>query len=153
MKAVVTSRIVDASTVRALKLSYKSLIKAGNDSVRAAWRFGQTIDSFSDAYTLAQLADAMELSASTLYRYARLYRAYQRPELVLEASHQLESFNIDTIWELKNQLGPVLHGRPLAGRRYRYTCRNCGSHEVGRDEIDPDETGVPADGAGEKTAQ
>ena len=136
MTATAAGREVDTRTARALKLAYRSLVKAGDDSVRAAWRFGQTLDSFSDAYTQLQLADAMGLSVSTIQRYRRLHAAYQRPELALEASRQLETFNIDTITELQNQLGPVQHGRPMAGRHYRYVCRNCGSDEVGRDEID-----------------
>jgi hypothetical protein len=136
-----TRATVDAGTRQLLTRAYRSLVKAGNDSVRMAWRFGQTIDSFTDAYTMAQLADAMELSVGTLNRYARLYRAYQRVELALEASAQLETFNIDLIFQLQNQLKPVEHGRPMAGRRYVYTCRSCHSHDVGRQEIDP-ETGL-----------
>lgn len=126
---------VDAGTASALKMAYRSLVKASDNSVRMAWRFGQTIDSFTDAYTMAQLAGAMRLSVGTLHRYARLYRAYQRVELALEASAQLETFNIDVIWQLQNQLHPITHGRPLAGRRYVYTCRSCHSHDVTREEI------------------
>jgi hypothetical protein len=139
MRATTSGRAVDAGTASLLAQAYKSLVKAGNDSVRSAWRFGQTIDSFTDDYTMAQLADAMDLSTGTLHRYARLYRAYQRPELALRASEQLETFNIDIIWQLQNQLSPVEHGRPMAGRRYRYTCNHCHSTDVGRIEIDPAE--------------
>ena len=46
-------------------------------SVRASWRFGQRI-SYSDQYTRAQLAEALQLSVGTLGRYLRLYRTYQR---------------------------------------------------------------------------
>jgi hypothetical protein len=141
MTTTTTRRAVDAGTVRALQMAYRGLVKAGNDSVRMAWRFGQTIDSFTDTYTMAQLGDAMELSVGTPNRYARLYRAYQRVELALEASAQLETFNIDLIFQLQNMLRPVEHGRPMAGRRYVYTCRACHSHDVGRQEIDP-ETGL-----------
>lgn len=136
--AVITGKGVDAGTVKVLRLAYRGLVKAGNDSVRAAWRFGQALDSFTDSYTQLQLADAMGLSVSTLARYLRLYRAYQRVELALEASAQLETYNIDTITELQNQLHPVEHGRPLAGRHWRFTCRSCQGHDVGREEIDAD---------------
>jgi hypothetical protein len=140
------ARAVDAGTLKALKLSYAQLVKAGGNSVRAAWRFGQTLDSFSDAYNQRQIADGMDLSVSTIARYLRLYRAYQRPELALEASSQLETYNIDTITELQDQRLPVGHGRPLAGRHWVSTCRTCGSHDVGRDEILPDEDGNPVTG-------
>jgi transcriptional regulator with XRE-family HTH domain len=137
--ATTSGRAVDAGTLRALRLSYAQLVKAGSNSVRSAWRFGQTLDSFSDAYSQRQIADGMELSVSTIARYLRLFRAYQRPELALEASAQLESFNIDLLVELQSQLVPVEHGRPLAGRHWISTCRNCGSHDVGRDEIPPED--------------
>lgn len=138
MTATTAGRAVDAGTVRTLKLAYKGLVKAGNDSVRAAWRFGQTLDSFSDSYTQIQLADAMDLSVSTIARYQRLYRAYQRVEEALEASAQLETYNIDVITELQNMLKPVEHGRPLAGRHWRSVCRTCHGTDIARVEIDAD---------------
>jgi hypothetical protein len=118
-----------------LEQAYAALVKAGNDSVRAAWRFGQTIDSFTDDWTMTELAELLDVSTGTLNRYARLYRAYQRPELAVAASRQLETYNIDLIWQLQNDLRPVEHGRPMAGRRYRYTCRSCHSTDVGRVEL------------------
>jgi hypothetical protein len=136
MTATTAGRNVDAGTVRVLRLADRGLVKAGNDSVRAAWRFGQALDSFTDNYTQLQLADAMSLSVSTIARYLRLYRAYQRVEQALEASVQLETFNIDTITELQNMLNPVQHGRPLAGRHWRSVCRNCHSDDIARLEID-----------------
>lgn len=130
---------VDSGARQVLALSYAQLVKAGNDSVRAAWRFGQTIDSLSDTYTRQQLADAIGLSAQTIYRYHRFYGAYQRPELALAAADQLETYNIDTLWRLANDLDPLVeHGRPLAGRRYRYRCARCASTEVRREEIEPE---------------
>lgn len=137
MTTTTPGRKVDAGTLRSLRMSYGKLVKAGNDSVRAAWRFGQNIDSHSDAYTQLQLADAMELSVSTLARYLRLYRAYERPELAVEASAQLETYNIDTLTELAGQLSPVEHARPLAGRKFRYRCQHCQSLDVGREEYEP----------------
>ena len=132
-------RAVDAAAVKALQLSYQQLVRAGNDSVRAAWRFGQTNDSFSDGYTMRQLAEAMGKSVSTLGRYHRLFAAYQRPELAVQASEVLETCNIDLVWALQSQMMPVEH-RPTLGRRFRYRCQHCQSLEVGREEItDPDE--------------
>jgi hypothetical protein len=128
-------REVDAGTVQALRDSYNTLVRAGGDSVRAAWRFGQCIDSFTDHYTMRQLAEAMGRSTGTLNRYHRLFGAYQRPELAVQASEQLETYNIDLVWALGAQLKPVEHGRPLAGRRFRYRCQTCHGTDVGREEI------------------
>lgn len=135
-----TMDVVDEGTARMLATAYRALVKSGNDSVRAAWRFGQVLDGCSEAFSQLQLADALNLSKSTIARYLRLYRAYQRPELAVEAATQLETFNIDLITELQNHLKPVDH-RTLAGRHFRYHCTSCGSTEVHRQEID--ENGEP----------
>jgi hypothetical protein len=145
-----TSLLVDAEVQRALLMSYSEVGRANNNSVRAAWRFGQCIDSFLDAYTMGQLAHAVRRSVGTLNRYHRLYGAYQRPELAVEASEKLQTYNVDLIFQLQNQLAPVEHARPYGGRRYRYRCNHCKSDDVAREEFDPDtgltlnpETGLP----------
>jgi hypothetical protein len=138
MTTTTLGREVDAGTLRTLQDSYRCLVKAGGDSVRMAWRFGQCLDSQTDTYTGLQIADAMELSVGTIRRYLRLYRSYQRPELAIQASEQLETYNIDLIIELQDQLGPVEH-RTTAGRRFRYRCGHCHSLDVAREEYDPDD--------------
>ena len=138
--APITGRAVDSADENLLREAYRSLVRAGNDSVRAAWRLGQCIDSFSDTYTRKDMADAMGVHSGTVYRYHRFYLAYQRPELAIKASEQLQTYNIDLIYELQNQLTPVEHGRPYAGRKYRYRCQHCQSTEVQREEVtDPAE--------------
>jgi transcriptional regulator with XRE-family HTH domain len=136
--ATITGKPVSDTEARILRRAYRGLVKAGNDSVRAAWRFGQALDSFTDNHTQLQLADAMGLSVSTIARYLRLYRVYQRVELALEASAQLETFNIDVITELQNMLHPVEHGRPLAGRHWHSVCRTCYGTDIARVETDAD---------------
>ena len=138
MATTTPGRSVDAGTVNALNDSYSHLTKAGEDSVIAGYKFGQCVDSFSHLYTMAQLADSMNLSAGTLYRYTRLYLAYQRVELAVQAARQLETYNIDLIWRLQNDLHPVVHGRSLRGRHWRSKCHHCGSDDVGRIEVDKD---------------
>lgn len=137
--AAVTGKSVDAGTQRLLRRSYQNLVKAGHNSVRAAWRFGQTLDSFSDrhtGYTQAQLAEATGLSTGTVYKYRRFYHLYDTPELAVQASEELETYDIGVLIELHGLSSPVEHGRPLAGRHYRYVCRTCQSHDVRRQEID-----------------
>jgi hypothetical protein len=137
----ITGKSVDASTARLLRRSYANLVKAGHNSVRSAWRFGQTLDSFSDkhtGYTQVQLAEATGLGTGTVYKYRRFYGLYQTPELAVQASEELETYDIGVLIELHGQLHPVEHGRPLAGRHWRYTCRNCYSSDVGREEVDED---------------
>jgi len=134
----ITGKALSARDAQVLRLAYQGLVKAGNDSVRAAWRFGQALDSFSDRYTQLALAGALGVSTGCISRYTKLHRAYQRPELALEAAEQLETYNIDIITALRYQLRPVEHGRALAGRHWTYVCRQCRSHDVGRVETDAD---------------
>ena len=129
-------RMVDGEATRELRESYATVTASNRDSVRASWRFGQRLDSYSDQYTRAQLADAVNLSTGTVQRYLRLYRTYQRPELAEDAARQLETFNIDLIVEMSR---PV-HGRQMGGRRFRYRCTSCHGVEITREEItDPAE--------------
>jgi hypothetical protein len=132
-------REVDQEAGRELRELYGVVVSSNRDSVRASWRFGQRLDSYSDDYTRAELAIAVGLSVSTVQKYLRLYRAYQRPELAQQAAEQLETFNIQLIIDLQDRR-PVAHGRPLGGRRYRYRCAHCSGVEIHREEItDPAE--------------
>lgn len=134
-----TTTGIESGVEKMLNDAYHALVKAGKDSVRAAWRFGQCLDSATDRYYLKELAEVVGVSAGTVSRYLRFYRAYQRPELAIKASEQLESANIDLIWGMQMNLmpQPVEH-RSLAGRKFRYTCHNCHSNDIGRIEVDPD---------------
>jgi hypothetical protein len=135
MTTTTTGRPVDAGMAATLEQAYSALVKSGRDSVRAAWRFGQCCDSFTDDFTVKEQAEALGLSPGTIARYLRFYRAFQRPELAVHASTRLETYNIDLIIELAGTLGPVDHARPMAGRRFRYRCQHCHSTDVGREEI------------------
>jgi hypothetical protein len=138
---ITAGRAVDAGTTTLLRTTYANLIKAGQDSVRAAWLFGQLVASLTDkvvGHSVPELAAAINVSPGTLYRYRRLYLAYQRVELAVQASEQLGTFDISIIWELQNQRSPLAPARPMAGRRFRSYCTHCRSSDVARVEIDPD---------------
>ncbi|MBO0813825.1 MAG: hypothetical protein J2P30_01525 [Actinobacteria bacterium] len=131
---------VDAETRQLLALSYGQLVKAGNDSVRMAWRFGQTVDSLTDSYSKIEMAEALGISYATIHRYHRFFGAYQRPELAVTASEELETFNIDLLWHFAMSGNLPPRSRALAGRHFRYRCTKCHSTEyVQREEYDPDE--------------
>jgi transcriptional regulator with XRE-family HTH domain len=141
-----TGKDIDAGTARLLRRSYANLVKAGHNSVRAAWRFGQTLDSLSDkhtGYTQAQLAEATGISTGTIYKYRKFYGLYQTPELAVQASEELETYDVGILIALFGQTAPPEPGRPLAGRHWRYFCRACRSHDVGRVEVD--EEGNPVE--------
>jgi len=133
--AQIEVQIVSSVDLRTLREVYNSRVRAGDDSVRAAWRFGQCIDSMSDKYYFKDIAEAMGLHSSTITRYHNLFATYQRPELAVQASHRLETADIGLVVQLQRDMLPVDHGRPLTGRRFRYTCRHCQSHDIAREEI------------------
>src|ERR1700749_1976990 len=98
--SITSGRAVDAGTTTLLRTTYANLIKAGQDSVRAAWLFGQLVASLTDkvvGHSVPELAAAINVSPGTLYRYRRLYLAYQRVELAVQASEQLGTFDISII--------------------------------------------------------
>ena len=139
---------VDAADLNMLVAAYDGLVRAGDDSVRAAWRFGQVVDGLTDpkiGYYLKELAAAMSLHPGTLSRYRRLYSTYPRPELAIEAAHQLQSYNIGLLNVSADDLQPVAHGRPLRGRHWKGKCHDCGSNHVGRIEVDADGNPVVTD--------
>src|SRR5215831_5706232 len=141
--------LVDGATAADLRLSYSQVKGIGIDSVRMSWRFGQNIDSHRDTYTMKQLAECMDLSVGTLHRYLALYQAYQRPELAVEASQQLQTYDIGIISGLKDQRPP---GQGLAGRRFRYQCRHCHSTDITRLELNEDGQPLePLEDLGRKT--
>lgn len=152
MTTTTPGRLVAADVADILKRSYTELRRYGTDSVRAAWRFGQCLDSFTDTYTNGMLAEAVGVSAATVAKYLKLHAAYQRPELAVDASRALQTYDIGIIIALRDDLSPVEHARPYAGRKYRYRCTHCNVvGEVKREEYDPD-TGALIDRAGELMA-
>jgi hypothetical protein len=139
MTTPTTTTRIDAGMAATVQASYAELTRPGNDSVRAAWRFGQCLDSFTDTHTRAELAVAADLSPATIGLYLRFYRLYERPELAVAASAALETFSITLLCELADMRTPVERARPMAGRRYRYRCRHCDGTDIAREEIDPEE--------------
>lgn len=117
----------------------RALVKAGEESVRAAWKFGKEIDRLlGRGYTREEIAVHVGLKVGSTYRYTRFAGTYQRVELAITASRVLHTYDVGRLTELAGQIVPV-ERRGLAGRHWELTCRACGSHEVGRDEIIADE--------------
>lgn len=136
-------RSTGTGAIPELGLSYAQLVKWGEGSVEASWRFGMTIESLIRAYTKKEMADSLGVTVATITRYHRFYGAFQRPELAVEASELLETYNIDLLWKFAMEGMLPERGRALAGRHFRYRCK-CGSLEVTREEYDPDADDEPA---------
>lgn len=136
-----TGRTIDQAAFEALSASYQELRRYGTDSVRAAWNFGQLLDHFLapiTGYTQGMLAQALGISVGTVKRYLKLYEAYQRADLAVDASKALQTYDVGIITALRDDLRPVEHARPYAGRRYQYRCNSCHGTDVAREELDPE---------------
>lgn len=136
-----TRRPNGTGAIPELGLSYAQLVKWGEGSVEASWRFGMTIESLIRAYTKREMAESLGVTVGTINRYHRFFGAFQRPELAVEASELLETFNIDLLWKFAMDGNMPERGRAMAGRHFRYRCSACHRTDtVQREEYDP-ETG------------
>jgi transcriptional regulator with XRE-family HTH domain len=126
---------------------HSSLVKWGYGSIHAAWEFGDSLNKFFYAFrTKKAYAEALGVTPSTITRYMNLRDAYQRPELAQRAADILGTYDVGLITNLVDHLdaGPV--GRSsLLGRRFRHRCASCGSTEVKREEITPEELAAIAE--------
>lgn len=125
------------SDAELLRGSYSQVSRSSGNSVRAAWRFGQMLDSMSDAYTRADMAIMVGVSVATISKYMKFYASFQRAELALDLAERIESWDVQVLI-LATETGDIPVRRPLAGRHYRYRCNHCHSDDIAREEYDPD---------------
>jgi hypothetical protein len=109
-------------TLDALVAAYASLVKAGRGSLSAAYKFGNVVEALHGIYTYGHMADALSISASTLNKYAKLYRMYPTEAVLLSVSDRMSTYDV-------SKLTSSDAGTPL---RYVYHCRNCGGTDVYR---------------------
>lgn len=109
-------------TLDDLVRDYDALVKAGRGSLRAAYRFGNTVEGLHGSYTYDFLAGALSLSTTTLWKYARLAKLYPTEKSLLDTAAQMHTYDI-------GKLISSDAGIPL---RYVLHCRNCGGTDVYR---------------------
>lgn len=106
----------------ALHLAYDSLTKASEQSLRAAFDFGQIIDALANTYTFEVMADEIGRHRTTIALYSRLYRKFTRVEHLIAASRELGTFDI----------ARLCSEQALVHYKIIYHCANCGSYDVQR---------------------
>jgi hypothetical protein len=126
-----TSRSPDG--LDGLQLAYESLVKAGSNSLSAAYRFGQVIDALSGPgyYTHRMLGEAIGRSGAMIGVYARLYRSYHSERHLLATADKMGTYDVS-----------VLAGKtPQVAVKYTFKCENCGSSDIVKERVRPE---VPA---------
>ena len=103
-----------------LYTAYANLVKAGKDSLSAAYRFGQVVDALYGYYTYAEMGREIERSAATVQIYRKLFQRYPHEGALQEVAQKLGTYDISK-----------LAGRnPAVPVHWAYHCTNCGSSAI-----------------------
>jgi len=107
---------------------FDKLNRAGEDSLRAAFAFGQCVDALSGiGYTYEQMGAEVDRHEGTIQKYATLYRRYARVELLIEAAKRYQTFDIARLTGSDEALQA----------KYGYQCATCGSWDTHRKSMPP----------------
>lgn len=107
----------------ALKMAVEALVKAGDDSLRAAYNLGQIIDAlYATGYTYETMGDAVDRSPSTVAKYRRLFGMYAKVEDLLRTAHKYETFDVSILTGSQEKLAA----------KFGYKCDDCGSWNTHR---------------------
>jgi hypothetical protein len=103
--------------------AYEDLRSSGTRSIMAAYNFGQVVDALSNStYTLAELASAIDRTASMVSVYRKLYRRYPHVNALLRTAEEMGTYDVSRL----------AGTNPLVPVRYVFICENCGSSDVAR---------------------
>jgi hypothetical protein len=102
---------------------HDALVKAGEESLRKAYAFGNVVNALHGMFSYAQLGEELGRSAAMIGTYARLYRKYSTEQLLLATARAAGTFDVN---HLANDGAAVRYA-------YSFVCRNCGSDDVHRE--------------------
>lgn len=103
-----------------LSMAYEALVKAGENSLSAAWTFGQQVDALHGAFSYEQMGRALGVTGITVSTYARLYRRYPTEQALLHTAQALGTYDVSK-----------LNGsKPVTPSRFHFRCADCGSTAV-----------------------
>jgi hypothetical protein len=116
-----------------LELAHQQLGKAGEASLRAAYKFGEVVEEIhSHGYTYAQIGATIGVTGSMPYPYKRLYNAHRNISDLLKLARQLETYDVAKLAGIATS----------TAYKYIFVCENCGSKEVHRERDRDAETAV-----------
>jgi len=107
-----------------LYTAYANLVKAGKDSLTAAYQFGQVVDALYGYYSYEAMGREIGRSASTVQIYRKLFLHYPHEGALQETAQKLGTFDVSK-----------LAGRnPAVPVHWAYHCTNCGSSAIVREK-------------------
>lgn len=106
----------------ALRMAFDALVKAGDESLRAAYNLGLIIDALTLSYTYEVMAGAVDRKPGTVAKYAALYRRYPTVDDLIATAHKYDTYDVSILKGSAESLGS----------RYGYRCGNCGSWDTHR---------------------
>jgi hypothetical protein len=114
---------MDGANLVALRQAFDNLVRAGDDSLRAAYNFGQIADALNDiGYSWAEMGDAVDRRGPTIYMYVRLYRRYPTLDALTMTAKKWGTYDINRLTGSDVSLQS----------RFGYQCLGCGSWDTHR---------------------
>jgi hypothetical protein len=105
-----------------LHLAFDALVKAGDESLHAAYDLGQVIDVLVRLYTYKTMADEVDRKPVTIAKYRRLYLRYPTFDSLLMTAHKYDTYDVSIL----------LGSAETLGVKFGYRCGNCGSWDTHR---------------------
>lgn len=107
-------------TLELLHSAYDALVKAGEDSLKKAYLFGNVVHALHGIFTYRQLGDELGVTPTTVSKYDKLYRKFPTEKALLDRSRELGTHDV----------GLLASDIPAVHYAYAWHCTNCGSYAV-----------------------
>lgn len=117
------TRQIKGENLTALRMAFDALVKAGDESIRAAYNAGQ-IDALINLYTYETMAEAVNRSTKTIAKYARLYRRYPTFDALLLTAHRYDTYDISIL----------LGSDETLGLKFGYQCGSWDTHRTRKEQ-------------------
>ncbi len=112
--------------------AFDKLVRAGEDSIIYAYRFGSVVHALHQFYSYAEMGRQVDRSGSTVHTYRKLFLRYGSENLLLQASARLGSYDVKRLSQ---------DGDPGGGYHYGVQCLNCGAIDNVKKIRESNETG------------
>jgi hypothetical protein len=106
----------------ALHMAFDAMFRAGEESLARAYDFGQIADALSHLYTYETMGNEVDRTASTVAKYAKLYRRYSTVEALLQTARKYQTFDVAILIGSSERLAS----------KFGYQCGLCGSWDTHR---------------------
>lgn len=119
--------------------AFDNLVKAGEQSVIMAYRFGAVVNALHGfSYSYAEMGRQVDRSGTTVYGYRKFFLRYHSENEMLQAAVRLGTYDIGRL---------ARDGSEDAGYHYGYQCTNCGALDQVKKvrELNEDAARVSAD--------